>query len=96
MSFEPDHKFGSSSLERAAAAIKAAVPIGYGMTSAEARIYARVAIEAIQEPTPEMIGVSWAKLNQNKRATGILRLGPGPGVREVWEACIEEILKKVP
>lgn len=42
-------------IERAARAILAKVPSGYGMTAAEAMDYARAAIAAMREPTKMMI-----------------------------------------
>ena len=41
-------------VERVARAIKAKVPVGYGMTEDEALEYARAAIEAMREPTDAM------------------------------------------
>lgn len=41
-------------IERVARAILAKVPLGYGMTIAEADEYARAAIEAMREPTDAM------------------------------------------
>lgn len=37
-------------------------------------------------PTPAMIAAAWDVIDQQKRAAGISRLGPGLGVREIWEA----------
>lgn len=45
----------SEMIERVGKAILAKVPTGYGMTKAEAAEYARVAIEAMREPTEIMV-----------------------------------------
>ncbi len=44
-----------SAVGRAAAAILAKVPVGYGMRQDEAEEYARAAIASLREPTPEMV-----------------------------------------
>ena len=44
----------SEMIERAADAILAKVPLGYGMTRPEALEYARAAIEAMRNPTDEI------------------------------------------
>lgn len=48
-------------VERVAQAIMAKVPQGYGMTAEEATGYARVAIEAMREPTEAMVDAGWDK-----------------------------------
>ncbi len=42
-------------IEEVARAIKAKVPIGYGMTDDEAMVYARAAIEAMRSPNLAMV-----------------------------------------
>jgi len=44
-----------SKVEEVARAIRAKVPVGYGMTESEALDYARAAIEAMQGPTEDMV-----------------------------------------
>lgn len=46
-----------SMIEKVATAILAKTPVGYGMTQSEANDYARAAIEAMREPTEEMLDV---------------------------------------
>lgn len=36
--------------------------------------------------TPEMIAAGWAVLNRHKQAARIWKMGPGPGLTEVYEA----------
>lgn len=48
----------SSKVEDVARAILAKVPLGYGMTIAEADEYARAAIAAMREPTKAMEGAA--------------------------------------
>jgi hypothetical protein len=45
----------STMVKKVAAAIRAKVPYGYGMTDAETVEYARAAIEALMEPTPALL-----------------------------------------
>lgn len=45
-----------SMIETVARAIRAKVPVGYGMTEDESLDYARAAIEAMREPTDAMVG----------------------------------------
>jgi hypothetical protein len=63
--------------------------------SADEHIHdARAVLEALRDPTPEMIAAIWAKIDDAKKAAGIARLGPGPGVRDVINAYIDEALKE--
>lgn len=45
-------------------------------------------------PTPRMMAVAWAIIDREKRSRGIARLGPGLGVRELWEAMYDASLSK--
>lgn len=54
------------------------------------RDFARAAIGAMREPTPEMIAEAWARL---KRAH-LPRLGPGPGFKEAYQAAIDAALRE--
>ncbi len=55
---------------------------------------ARAAIEAMREPTPKMIAEAWNSVTPAKKLAGISRLGPGPGVSEVWRAMIDAALQE--
>ena len=52
----------SDMIDRAAGAILAEVPEGYGMTDDEARNYARAVIEMMREPTEAMIDAALDEL----------------------------------
>lgn len=38
-------------------------------------------------PTPEMVAAGWEIVDKNR--TGVGRLGPGLGIREIWEAMYD-------
>lgn len=40
-------------------------------------------------PTPRMIAAAWTLIEEDKRKKGIRSLGPGFGVREIWEAMYD-------
>lgn len=77
-------------VERAALAIKAKVPLGYGMTDVEASEYARAVIEAMREPTEAMIkptydlDVYWGYYADGR---------PG-GPDDVWRAMLDAALQE--
>ena len=54
-------------LERAAAAILAKVPFGYGMSEADATEYARAALTAIREPSLDLGVIGAGPVNEHMR-----------------------------
>lgn len=58
----------------------------------EAEADARAAIEAMREPTPEMIAAGWRSVNLHKQRLGIARLGPGPSLSDGYTAMIDAAL----
>lgn len=60
------------------------------MTKADARILARAALEAIAEPTDEMIEAGIAKYMTIETGVGITR----KELREIWRAMHDTILER--
>lgn len=42
-----------------------------------------------REPTPQMLAAAWRELSKGKKAVGITRLGPGPGVADWWRSMLD-------
>lgn len=75
----------SEMIERAAKAILAKVPVGYGMTKPEAEMYARAVFESALEPTEAICNVgAYLMPDYDPSATDAC---------EVWQAMIASILK---
>jgi len=49
--------------------------------------------EIERHPTPAMIAAAWDVVDKARRGSGITKLMPGLGVREIWEAMYDAALK---
>jgi len=58
----------------------------------EAEADARAAIEAMREPTDEMIAAGWRSVTLHKQRAGIARLGPGPSLSDGYTAMLDAAL----
>lgn len=73
----------SEMIDRGAAAILAKVPLGYGMTKAEAAEYTRAVIESLREPTAAMLAAD--EVHPSCHMCG--------GHLDGWRLMIDEALK---
>jgi hypothetical protein len=83
-------------IEQVAKAILARVPLGYGMTEAEAREYATAALEALQEPTPEMLAmmVGYTDFYLEEAVGGGTPDGYAREMKTAWGVAIDVALGK--
>lgn len=68
----------SEMIARGATAVLAKVPLGYGMTRLEALEYSRAVIEAIREPTEDMLD-----------AACLAEYNSVPSYKTIWQAMID-------
>lgn len=54
---------------------------------------ARAALEAIREPTQQMVADGWKAIDVHKERQGIARLGPGPCGSDVYRAMIDSAIR---
>lgn len=59
-----------------------------------ARLAARAVVEAMRPLTPEMTAAAWREITKDKKRAGIVRLGPGAGFGEWWNAALDSILSE--
>lgn len=51
-------------------------------------------LQAMRLPTEAMLASAWREITADKKAAGIARLGPGPGVSDWWQAMIDAALSE--